>query len=96
MRLSIDARARQEFIDAALYYREASPTVAERFIRAVESALDEITLYPNRYPTERGKFRYRRLLKFPYSIKYQVKGDIVRVHAIAHAKRKPGYWNDRT
>ena len=95
MRLSIDPRARQEFLDAALYYNEASPSVSERFITAIESALDEITMFPNRYPIERGKFRFRQLLKFPYSIKYQVKGDIVRVHAIAHAKRKPGYWSDR-
>jgi hypothetical protein len=36
-----------------------------------------------------------RALKFPYNVVYRVSGDLVRIYAIAHAKRRPGYWKSR-
>ena len=35
------------------------------------------------------------LKKFPFRIVYRSIGDRVLVVAIAHAKRRPGYWRDR-
>jgi toxin ParE1/3/4 len=35
------------------------------------------------------------LSKFPYSIVYVVRDGDVTVAAVAHAKRRPGYWRER-
>ena len=32
---------------------------------------------------------------FPYSVIFQEKSDIILVVAVAHAKRRPGYWQTR-
>jgi hypothetical protein len=33
--------------------------------------------------------------RFPFSIVYYTVDDIVRVVAVAHGKRRPGYWRRR-
>jgi hypothetical protein len=33
--------------------------------------------------------------RFPFSVVYHVVDDLIRIVAIAHAKRKPGYWRTR-
>jgi toxin ParE1/3/4 len=33
--------------------------------------------------------------RFPFSIVYYIVDDIVRVVAVAHGKRRPGYWRVR-
>jgi len=40
---------------------------------------------------------HRRLpmRRFPYALIFRRDGDIIRVVAVAHRKRKPGYWSPR-
>ena len=35
------------------------------------------------------------LHKFPYSLIYRLQGDVVRIIAVAHHSRRPGYWVGR-
>jgi hypothetical protein len=32
---------------------------------------------------------------FPYRIVYFVKDEVLTIVAVAHAKRRPGYWRER-
>jgi hypothetical protein len=32
---------------------------------------------------------------FPYSVIFQEKGEAILIIAVAHAKRRPGYWKAR-
>jgi hypothetical protein len=32
---------------------------------------------------------------FPFALAYRVVGDVVRVEALAHTHRRPGYWLPR-
>jgi hypothetical protein len=34
------------------------------------------------------------LRRFPFNVIHQFHGDEIRVIAIAHQRRKPGYWSD--
>jgi len=43
----------------------------------------------------RGTRRRYLLRRFPYSIIYQVSTDELRVIAVAHQRRRPGYWAGR-
>jgi toxin ParE1/3/4 len=45
-------------------------------------------------PTVHGK---RRVLmrRFPFALIYAVVDDEVRILAVAHASRRPGYWSER-
>lgn len=37
-------------------------------------------------------FRRCLLQKFPYAIIYSIEPDHIHIIAVAHTKRKPGYW----
>ena len=39
--------------------------------------------------------RSRAVDKFPYRVVYFVADELVIVLAVAHEKRRPGYWRDR-
>jgi len=39
--------------------------------------------------------RRRVLHSFPYSVIYQEKQDVILIVAVAHAKRREGYWAKR-
>lgn len=93
--VDLHPEARAELLVAIDWYLAHSPKAAENFADAVEHALREIAQAPERWP--RHPFGTRRyvLPRFPYSVIYRVPGPVVHVYAVAHAKRKPGYWRAR-
>ena len=95
MILHIHDAARQEFLDAVDFYAEESTQTPERFIAEVENALDKISLFPQRYPLYRGKYRRKVLKKHPYAIFYSINGNEITVTGIYHTSRKPDRWMRR-
>jgi plasmid stabilization system protein ParE len=84
-----------EAVAAALWYRDRSARAGERFLDEIERAVDSITEAPNRWPKYLHGTRRYVLLKFPFSIIYRASEHRLVVFAIAHAKRRPGYWKSR-
>jgi plasmid stabilization system protein ParE len=64
---------------------------------AFDAALDRIHDTPEAFPRWRADHPHRRcsVASFPYVCFYRVDGDTIVVVAVAHAKRKPGYWARR-
>jgi len=60
----------------------------------VATTLDELAEGAHRHPVWRpGRpFRKAPLQRFPYVVFYVYDDDNVEVLAIAHQRRKPGYW----
>ena len=89
------AAARAEVVEAFDWYRERSPRVAARFLAEVERAAVLIRESPDLWSQfEAGTRRYL-LHNFPYSVIYRQVGDELQVVAVAHHKRRPGYWHSR-
>ncbi len=87
--------ALDELIEAARYYEACSDGLGDRFLDSVEKGLHVIGGNPQLFcADELGRRKYV-IKKFPYLIIYKAKGDSVYVLAIAHGKRKPGYWESR-
>lgn len=40
-------------------------------------------------------FRRFPLRRFPFALIYRVDGDRLRIMAVAHRRRRPGYWGER-
>ncbi|WP_434041654.1 MULTISPECIES: type II toxin-antitoxin system RelE/ParE family toxin [Sorangium] len=81
--------------EAASWYAERDPRVAARFAEEIETALNRIADTPDRWPSYRHGTRRVRLTRFPYLVVYREEPERILVVAIAHAKRKPGYWRSR-
>lgn len=93
--LRIRSEARKE-IDAAFeWYFERSPKAADAFLAEIDISFAQIVSHPQLYPSFTKNTRRRVLERFPYSVIFQEKDDIILVIAIAAAKRRFGYWRRR-
>lgn len=81
--------------EARNWYRERSLDVEERFRVALRRAIREIREAPERWPADEDVLRSCRVYGFPYRLIYWTEGDYSLVVAIAHGKRRPGYWKRR-
>jgi plasmid stabilization system protein ParE len=80
---------------AASWYAERSATAASGFADEIDAAVAAIVRLPTAWPAfEHGTRRYL-LRRFPYSVVYRVERDRILVVAVAHAHRRPGYWQAR-
>ena len=77
------------------WYAERSPRAASALIAVVEKATKIISAGPSVWPRFELDTRRYVFEKFPYSLIYRDAGGVVQVIAVAHDKRKPGYWHHR-
>ena len=87
--------AAREFIEAAAYYESAASQLGNRFILAVEAAESLISSHDEIGQEIESGFRHFVLAEFPHSIVYSIEPDRIWIVAVAHHKRKPGYWLER-
>jgi toxin ParE1/3/4 len=93
--LRIHESARQEAHLAALWYAERSVDLARGLIEELLLAISKAHRSPDRYPLYLHGTRRVIIDRFPYSIIYLNWQDEVFIVAMAHAKRRPAYWNNR-
>jgi plasmid stabilization system protein ParE len=100
MKLVFQALAEKELKSAALFYRrEAGSAISQAFLTEVERVSKLLIEFPEfgtplDMPPASSSRRYP-LKRFPYDLMYRVQGDTIRVLAVTHQHRKPGYWQDR-
>ena len=70
--------------------------LGEALEEEVRSAVGMILEFPEASPvvTPEGA-RRKNLRRFPYSFYYVIEPDVIRIMAVAHQRRLPGYWIDR-
>lgn len=88
--------ARRELHRAVDWYiQEASKQVAAGLLEDFEHLLSLIRKHPQ--VGSAGKFGARKLVfkRYPYTLVYRVKGEVVEVLACAHHSRYPEYWTGR-
>lgn len=92
--------ASQELDAAAEWYERRGPELGQVFIEEVRKALRVIAEQPGTFPVWPGVHHtppIRRLLlsRFPFALPYLVSNERVVVLAVAHLRRRPGYWLTR-
>lgn len=88
--------AQSELDDAIAFYEAHRDGLGLDLQSRVESAVKTIQKAPRRWPVYKSsQFRQRPIKRFPYTIYYMDLEDHVWIVAIAHQKRRPGYWTRR-
>lgn len=97
MKLVFHPAARAELEAAGDWYDERVSGLGDGLIDAVEDTATRIAEAPERYAVLPSEPRARRLVVagFPFSVVYTVAGDTLFIVAIAHHRRRPGYWMER-
>jgi plasmid stabilization system protein ParE len=96
-RLRIRPEAEAEVSSAAAWYEAKRPGLGVDFVAMVDRAFEQIVDAPEASAVWQRGYPYRKhvMRRFPYVVFYEVTADGVEVVAVAHAKRRPGYWRDR-
>ena len=93
--VSFHPEAVRELRAAFLWYFDRNPIVAQSFQAETEHAVEEVLEDPRRWP-KWGNFERKYVFpRFPFNLIYRVNLEAVEVVAVAHQKRKPGYWKKR-
>jgi len=87
-------QALAEYEAAAVWYGRRSYEGALRFAALVDDGIVGIREMPEAWPVWPGRTDVRRrvLQRFPYSIIYLDERSEIVIVAVAHHKRRPGYW----
>ena len=92
---SFHPEAEAELIEASLFFESRVDGLGKSFIDAVEFTVSLIRQYPE-LGTSVGQSHRRVLVRgFPYAVVYQKHPDAVLILAVAHLRRRPGYWRTR-
>jgi plasmid stabilization system protein ParE len=94
-RLIVSPEAEEDLAAAAGWYERQRNGLGAQFVSVVDEAFGEILEAPLTSPLWRGDraYRMKMLRRFPYVVFFRCEGDTVMVGAVAHSRRRPGYWS---
>lgn len=84
-----EARAAQEW-----YYAQ-NAEAADAFMAELDLAIERIEEAPRQWPGYLFGARRYLLRRFPFFVVFREAGARVEIVAVAHARRRPGYWIGR-
>lgn len=87
--------ARIEYFEAIEYYARIDDQLGERFVAAVEEAIVQMSLAPQKFRRFDGDMRKVRVEDFPYAVIYRIEVSELRIISVMHLHRRPGYWSER-
>ena len=88
--------ASDEAMQAYQYYEDRQSGLGTAFRTALEAALLRVEARPMSCPAIDADTRKCRLQRFPYNLLFRLLDERVLIIAVAHDRRKPGYWHKRT
>jgi len=95
-----EQEADEEYRLAGRWYESQRAHLGMEFLDAVDATIDQIAILPRAgslvpHMPAGLPVRRRAVPCFPYHVVYLETQNQIRVLAIAHDRRKPGYWTDR-
>ena len=97
------AEIRVELLDEAIaearaareWYAARSPGAADAFMAELDHALEQIAKLPEAWAPYASNTRRYLMRRFPFSVVYRKQKRKIEVVAVAHSRRRPGYWMGR-
>lgn len=80
---------------ARQWYVTRSQSAADSFLAELDFGIQSVSLAPERWPLFVHGTRRYLLHRFPFQLIYRVANDRIEVVAVAHGRRRPGYWRSR-
>ena len=87
--------AEEEMNEAAQFYEDRREGLGADFLDEVQHTVDSILAFPKGGPVVSENLRRRILRRFPFGLLYATEVERIVIVAVAHLKRRPGYWKDR-
>ena len=87
--------AEEELNAAAVFYESRESDLGNEFLEELSQGFSRIGEHPLSYSVHFDDYRRYLMNRFPYSVVYRIEQDAILVFAVAHLRRRPGYWIDR-
>lgn len=87
--------AEEEMYEVAKFYHSQTSGLGLDYLSEVERAITSIAESPMTWPKIEGELRRHLVRRFPFGILYYVEPEGIVIAAVAHLRRKPGYWKKK-
>ena len=96
-RYEFHPEAADEFLAELDRLKAVDPQVASDFTGEVQAGVHLLLEYPEAGPAlGRSRVLRRKVLRrFRFTLIYAIESDVIRIVAVAHESRRPGYWRMR-
>lgn len=94
--LIFHSQAQAELADAMKWYEDRTAGLGFDLLGEVEKSARDLQQNPGQFRLH-GRSGMRKILinRFPYTLFFLELPDVIWIAAIAHQKRRPGYWRTR-
>ena len=93
--VSFHPEAAAELEAGLAWYAARSGKVAEQFLAELDRAIAVILRSPRGWKQIIGPWRRYPLRRFPFLIYFRETDRGIAIVAVAHGRRRPGYWRER-
>ena len=89
--------ALEDILAIAAYLEARRKGLGKAFRNELDTVISTLLDFPESAPvvSDRG-VRRRLLTRFPYTVLYVLRDDLLLVLAVAHTSRAPDYWRNRS
>lgn len=95
MKIEFLETASQELAEIVQYYNTQAEGLGFEFAGEVRRTLARISQWPEAWALIAKRTRRCRTVRFPYSVLYQVRDNLILVVAVMHSRRHPDAWRSR-
>ena len=95
MNLEILQEALDEAEGARDYYAESDLAIGQRFLEELDWVVERILEAPLAFPSYLHGTRKALFRGFPYVVVFRPCSKGIVILAVAHQRRRPGYWEQR-
>lgn len=88
-------KALAEAFKSARYYNHQQEGLGAGFFDALDFCVVQLGQEPLRQKPDEDGVRSWRLRRFPFRVYYVIDPNRIRILAVAHLKRRRGYWRQR-
>ena len=88
MRVEISTDAHEDLANGHAFYERQSSGLGGYFADTLYSEIESLQIYAGIHPIRNGFYRMLAH-RFPYSIFYQIEGDVARVYAVLDNRMNP-------
>ena len=97
MTVRFHPEAEAEHLETVVYYETRQAGLGSHYLAAFEQVLDGIVANAQRYRiVQEPNIRRAPMRRFPFSVIYREAGERIEILAVAHHRRRPAYWIDRS
>ena len=95
MKVEFLTPAQGEFEQIVRYYDQQREGLGNQFIIEFRRTVRRIENFPTAWSAMSSDVRRCQVHRFPYSVIYTVRHEVILIAAIQHHNRHPDYWRNR-